>query len=221
MSFKLQFNASIKKELVTKVLQRKFKLVRENIKNVLRNEAFPHLITLIMKGYDSLSDRGEKGPDDPTSPSRWRPEFLAKLHKDLEDTFIATKDIISVKIGDRDFLGYDPSGVINPDDTQPLHWLVFYIEGLIGDWAFITPDDYNRLTRGNYETKWGRFSQGFMVSKEDYQEQGWDRTIPFSQVRHPFSGFAPLDIFTEALNEFKIRPFIQKAIDAAIRGKRV
>ena len=40
-------------------------------------------------------------------------------------------------------------------------------------------------------------------------------------VKHPFSGFSPLDIFAEALNEFKIRPFIQEAINAAIRGVKV
>ena len=60
-----------------------------------------------------------------------------------------------------------------------------------------------------------------MISKEQYQYQGWDKVIPFDQVRHPFSGFAPLDIFTEALNEFKIRTFIQKALDAATKGERV
>jgi hypothetical protein len=60
-----------------------------------------------------------------------------------------------------------------------------------------------------------------MVSKSEYEEQGWDRVIPFSEVRHPFSGYSPVDIFAEALREFKLRPFVQKAIDAAIQGRRL
>ena len=60
-----------------------------------------------------------------------------------------------------------------------------------------------------------------MMSKQNYEEQNWTKVIPFSEVRHPFSGFSPLDIFTEALNEFNLRPFIQQALDAAMRGKQI
>jgi len=60
-----------------------------------------------------------------------------------------------------------------------------------------------------------------MISREDFYAEGWNEVVPFESVRHPFSGFAPVDIFTEALHEWRIRPFIQKAIDAAIRGKRL
>ncbi len=60
-----------------------------------------------------------------------------------------------------------------------------------------------------------------MISKEDYSEEGWDKIMPFEAVRHPFSGYSPLDIFTEALNEWKIRPFIEKAISASVKGRRL
>jgi len=221
MAFKININANIKREILNKILERRLKLIRENVRVVMRNKALPHLIDLIMKGYDELTDRAAMGPDDPTNPANWRSEFLTKLREELEDNLIVTGNRIIAKLGDRDFLGYDPSGTIDTDDTEPLHWLVFYLEGLIGDWAFITREDYNRITGGKYDPQWGRFGQGFMISKENYQTQGWDRIIPFDQVRHPFSGFAPLDIFTEALNEFKIRPFIQKALDAAVKGEKI
>ncbi len=221
MAFKIKIGAQIKKDILNKIIGRKLKLIRENITSVMRNKALPHLVDLIMKGYDSLSDRAAMGPDDPTNPANWRSEFLTKLRQDLDDNLVVAGNLIIAKLGDKDFLGYDPSGNVDPGDTEPLHWLVFYIEGLIGDWAFVTPEDYNKITRGKYNPQWGRFSQGFMISKENYQSQGWDQVIPFDQVRHPFSGFSPLDIFTEALNEFKIRPFIQKALDSAIRGEKV
>ena len=221
MAFKIKINARIDKSQLGRIIERRQKLIKENIRDIMRNKALPLLIDLIMKGYDELSDRMSVGPDDPTSPARWRLEFLTKLREDLQNNLVLTGDRIITKIGDKDFLGYNPSGTIDPNDTQPLHWLVFYIEGLIGDWAFITPEDYVKITRGKYDPKWGRFNRGFMISKEDYESQGWSRIIPFDQVRHPFSGFSPLDIFSEALNEFKIRPFIQKAITAAVRGEKV
>jgi hypothetical protein len=220
MVFKIKINAKIDKAALSRIIQEKQKLIKENIREVMRHKALPHLIDLVMGGYDELSDRMEAGPEDPTNPANWRSEFLSKLREDLEDNLILTGDRIVAKIGDTDFLGYDPSGTIDPADTEPLHWLVFYIEGLAGDWGFVTPEDYNTITRGKYDPQWGRFSRGFMISREEYEAQGWSKVIPFEQIRHPFSGFSPLDIFSEALNEFKIRPFVQKAIEAAVRGEK-
>lgn len=221
MAFKINLAAKIDRAKLKKIVENKQKLIMANIKSVVKNEAIPHLIDLIMVGYDDLSARAAIGPDDPTNPQNWRAEFLAKLRKDLDDTLIVTRDRIVVRLGDKEFLGYNPTGTIDPDDTEPLHWLVFFIEGLAGDWGFVTPDTYQRITRGRYNPQWGRFSQGFMISREDYEEQGWSQVVPFDQVRHPFSGYAPVDIFREALNEFKIRPFIRKAIDAAVQGRRL
>lgn len=221
MSFKIKLKAKIDKAALSKILEAKLKLIRGNVLSVMRNKALPQLVDLIMVGYDSLSDRMGTGPEDPTDPSHWRSEFLTKLREDLEDNLMVTGNRITAKIGETSFLGYNPSGEVEPGDTEPLHWLVFYLEGLAGDWGFVTPEDYNRITRGAYDPKWGRFGQGFMISKEEYESQGWSNTIPFDQVRHPFSGFSPFDIFTEALNEFKIRPYVQKALDAAVRGEKL
>lgn len=214
--------ANINTASLKQIIQKKQELIQANIVAVLRREAIPDLIDRIMVGYDKLSQIANQGPDDPTSPDNWRGDFLRKLEEDLAQTFVVAGDRISVRLGDKDFLGYDPSKQISPDDTEPLHWLVFYIEGLIGDWAFVTPETYTKVTRGGkYESGWGRFKQGFMVSKGNYEEQGWDRVVPFEEVRHPFSGFSPLDIFAEALREFNLRPFIQKAVDAASQGKKL
>jgi hypothetical protein len=60
-----------------------------------------------------------------------------------------------------------------------------------------------------------------MISKEDFDKEGWGSYISFEEARHPFSGYSPLDIFTEALNEFRIRPFIERAIKASKEGKRL
>ncbi len=218
---KIKIKLSIDEANLKKILKVKQKLIQENIRDVMKREGIPFLIDRIMMGYDKLGDIADLGPEDPTNPSLWRAEFRARLFKDFDETFVFNGNRLSVKLGNKEFLGYNGADTIDPDDTAPLHWLVFYIEGLLGDWAFITPEVYQTITGRNYEPAWGRFNDGFMVSKTDYQDQGWDRVVPFEQVRHPFSGFSPLDIFDEALREFKIRPFIQKAITAAVKGKRV
>ncbi len=201
-----------------KILQQKQELIQHNVMEVVKTEAMPHLIDLIMDGYDELSDRMSGMPEDPTSPEYWRAEFKAKLEQDLERNLIVTDKGLIVSLGDKEFLGYTDSGEWDSQSTQPLDWLVFYIEGLLGDWAFITPELYARRT--NHATP-GRFAEGFLISRADFESEGWDEFVSFDSVRHPFSGMSPLDIFTEALNEFKLKPFIGKAVKFAQEGKRL
>ena len=218
--FKIKANIDIPK--LKGIFEKKQKLIQRNIVTVLKKDAIPFLIERIMVGFDGLSDRADMLPEDPTNPGNWRATFLVKLEEDLQRTFVVAGNRITIRLGDKEFLGYDPSGSIDRDDTEPLHWMVFFIEGLVGDWGFISPENYIRLTGGRrYSPTWGRFSDGFMISRQEYEEQGWDKAIPFAQIRHPFSGFSPVDIFAEALREFRLRPFIQKAIDASIKGKQL
>jgi hypothetical protein len=206
---------------LAKIIEKKQKLIRDNIATVLKKEAIPHLISKIMMGYDNLIALANTGPDDPTNPANWRTTFLVRLNEELERTFIVSGNKISVKLGERSFLGYSDVEEADPNDNEPLHWLVYYLEGLVGDWGFITPEIYKKLTRREYQAGWGRFNEGYMISKENYETNGWGRKIPFSQIRHPFSGFSPTNIFTEALREFNLRPFIQKAIKAAVQGRKL
>lgn len=196
-------------------------LIRNNVAHVVRNEALPHLIDLVMKGFDDLSDRADMLPEDPTNPANWRQEFLNKLREDLEQTFTLTDRGIIVRIGEKEFFGYDPGGRA-PEGQEPLVWLVYYIEGLAGEWGFITPELYDQFRgSGSYQADWGRFGQGFLISKEQFDDEGWSEVTTFDSIKHPFSGFSPVDIFNEALNEFELRPFIQKAIKAAAQGRKL
>ncbi len=218
--FKIKANIDTSK--LKQVLEKKQKLITANIATVIQKDALPYLIERIMVGFDSLVERADMLPEDPTNPSNWRADFLNKLEEDVSQNFFVEGNKIIIRIGDKDFLGYDPSGSIDASDTEPLHWMVFYLEGLVGDWGFISPETYTKVTKGGtYQASWGRFNDGFMISREEYENKGWDRVVPFSQIRHPFSGFSPLDIFAEALQEFHLRPFIRKAIDAAVKGTKL
>lgn len=208
---------------LTKIIAKKKKLLRANLRTVLIFDAVPILMELIMAGYDGLGDRMDLLPEDPTNPANWREEFREQLEQDFADSFCVEGDTIIFAFGNRDVLGYTASGEQAEGDTAPLHWLVFYFEGLIGEWGFIDTNLYQQFRSpeggvGKFKAG-GKFGAGFMISKTDFFDEGWDKVVPWSSIRHPFSGFAPLDIFTEAIREFSLRPFVNKALQATAEGR--
>lgn len=219
MGFKVKLNLDHTK--LRKIIRDKQDLIIHNIQEIVVNEAIPHLIDLIMRGYDDLSAMMTTLPEDPTNPANWREEFKAKLHQDLEQNLIVTDKGLIIHLGDKKFLGYASGGESDPNDDTPLVWLVYYIEGLVGDWAYISPEVYEQRRGHPPDPSWGRFGEGFMLSKSQFEAEGWDEFVPFEEVRHPFSGYSPLDIFTEALNEFQMKTFIAKAIKLSKEGKRL
>ena len=213
----------VDKAALKKVLKEKQELIWHNIRQVVMNQAVNSLVDASMEGFDRLSQRAGQLPEDPTNPSNWREEFRESLHQDIYDTISFEDNTISFYVGNKDFLGY-VEGVDTNDknDDSPLKWLVYYIEGLAGDWAYISAENYEKIKgAGSYKPEWGRFGKGFMISREDFDAENWGTIIPFASVRHPFSGYAPLDIFTEALNEWSLHPFIELAIEAAVRGEKL
>jgi hypothetical protein len=213
---KLKFDQSKLK----KILESRQELIHHNIIIVVKTEAVPHLIDQIMEGYDRLSDRMDTLPEDPTNPANWRMAFKTKLDEDLLRNLTVTAKGLIIRLGDKEFLGYTDSGK-DPEDNSPLTWLVYYLEGLMGEWAFISLDIYKEKRKNSKGTSLGRFGKGFMLSKEQFDKEGWGSVISFEEARHPFSGFSPVDIFTEALNEFRFKPFIEKAIKASKEGRRL
>lgn len=219
MSIKVK--ATVDRDKVKKIIAKKRKLLHQNIEAVIRNDAIPYLIALVMKGYDELSERMEgMQEDDPTNPANWREEFIELLREDFEDNFLYQDNKIIIRMGDKNILGYT-GGEQDPGDDQPIHWLVFYLKGLVGEWAFISPGVYERITGRKYKPHWGKFGEGFMISRKAYYGKGWNRVMAFEEVRHPFSGFAPLDIFREAVNEFKLSTFVKRAVTATAEGRKI
>ena len=153
--FKIKANIDVSK--LKSTIEKKQKLIQKNIVTVLKRDAIPLLISRVMVGYDRLSDVADQSPEDPTNPANWRAEFLSALEEDLTRTFVVAGDRISIRLGDKQFLGYSGGNTIDPNDTEPLHWMVFFIEGLIDDWAFISPEKFTQITGQPYKPGWGRF----------------------------------------------------------------
>jgi len=215
MVFKIRLK--IDPESLKESLIHKRNLISHNIEKVFREEALPHLVNLIMLGFDDLGARANLLPTDPTNPDNWRQEFEESLWRDIEESITIKSagglDKIEVGIGNKDFLGY---GREEDKSSTPLIWLVYFLEGLAGEWGFVT----SNMVGGK---DFGRFGEGFMISREQYHNEGWHRRtgISFEQIRHPFSEYSPKDIFIEALYEFDLKSFIAKAIRAASQEIRL
>lgn len=235
MKVKLKLSKE-QKALAEKIVQDRLKLISDNIESEMKNTAVPHLIDLVMKNYDKLGERMERlGPEDPTNPALWRDVFKAKLEKDALDTFFYDRNtgIIKVNLGEKTYLGYGDEPSHN--DNSPMVWMVYYLEGLAGNWAWITKDIYEKAYPTSvWDSQWGRFKDapGFMLSAGEFfartkmTKHGpvnvpWRKVASWSEVKHPFSAFSPIDIFAEAMNEFDIRPFVEKALKAALAGKKL
>jgi len=213
-----------KPKLQSLIIKKK-RLIQRNIKSVVQKEVIPHVIDLIMEGYDDLAQLADQGAgqDDPSRPSEWREIFRAHLFESANKSFKAKKEFISLGIGDRAFLG-DLGTFVDKEDAEPLHWMVFFLEGMVGEFALITPDTYEKLKPNKtFDDSWGRFEDEpvFMIERKAYFAQGFNDIIPWEQVRHPFSGVRPPDIFANALAQLNMRPFLKKAIKAAIEGREI
>lgn len=219
MGFKASLSFDTAK--LKKIIKAKQDLVQHNVFTVVRTEAMPNLIDKIMVGYDRLSDRMSSLPEDPTNPANWRQEFKAKLLQELETNLIVSDKGLIIRLGDKEYLGYTDDEEGDPNSNKPLTWLVYYLEGLLGEWAFISESIYAQKRKSSGTSQLGRFGDGFMISRAQFEREDWDSVISFEEARHPFSGYSPLDIFTEALNEFKLKPFIERAIKASKEGKRL
>lgn len=216
---------TVDKPKLEKLILKKKRLIQRNIRTVVRDEVIPHVVELVMVQYDELSEIAEQGVghDDPSRPSVWRSVFRQHLLDSAANSFKARKNTIEVGIGDRAFLG-DFGFFIDEEDSEPLHWMVFFLEGLVGEFALITPQTYAQLKpNSEFDDDWGRFESDpvFMIERKAYFKQGFHKIIPWDQVRHPFSGVRPPDIFAAALSKLNMRPFIKKAIKAAVEGKEL
>lgn len=221
----LKLKLKMNKPKLESLLIKKKRLIQRNIKSVIQKEVIPHVVDLVMEGYDELSQLAEEGvgKDDPSRPSEWRDIFKTHLLESANASFKSTRNTIEVGMGENAFLG-DLSTFVDDEDSQPLHWMVFFLEGLVGEFALITPQTYAKLKpHKEFDDSWGRFENDpvFMIERKAYFAQGFNKIIPWNLVRHPFSGVRPPDIFATALSKLNIRPFIKKAIKAAVQGKEI
>lgn len=194
--------------------------MKTDIEKVFKKHAGPALKKAMLRAYDELATEEEsqyppfiKGQD-PLSLKKVRHLFEDQLDREL-DAIRFVGDVLVVEIGNqRDWGIGDEEAAEGAPKT--VDFLGFYIEGVVGEWAFITFGMYNEF-RGHGLSEYGRLGDGFLISKERYIKEGWEKEAKFEDVRHPISGHPPYNGFEQAMAKFDFSPYINKALQPALK----
>jgi hypothetical protein len=172
---------------------------------------FEDLRAALLEAYDILADaeEAEMGSDvkgkDIATLSKFRGLFASQLNNELAAAEFSGDSII-IKIGDSEKWGMgrskdEGSGESPKGPPESVDFLGYYIEGGIGEFAYITKEHFKKRRPYRTPDNLGRFGEGFLISETAYAEEGWERItkVPFSQVRHAISGQRPYDGFERAI----------------------
>lgn len=180
------------------------KLLIKNIINAVETKIAPALIDKIMEQF-KVELLGKVSITDPTAPEHFEKDFLDILIETVNDSLIISSDSVSFSLRDNSKLGY--SG----DIVKPVQTMVFLLEGILGQYAFITLDIYEQH-RKKMGDRLGRFGGGFLITKDLFFKEHWDRTISWNKARWGFSNAGPINVF-EIDNSI-----VNKIIDETIKN---
>ena len=188
--------------------------LKENLKEIVVKEAGPALIDEILEQYE-LQLFGIAPDNDPTRPELWEGEFSELLFADLEESIEITNHGISFGLGDKTALGFDAPP--SPESQDVLKTFAFILEGILGAYAWITPEIYELKKPWVNDFEFGRFGVGFLMPEEVFYDEGWDEVISFDEVRWGFSGEGPKEIFFSAYASFNWDPYLTKAVEKTVK----
>jgi hypothetical protein len=201
-------------KLETKVKNLFLRLFKKNLMEVISTEAGPALINKILDQYElELFDIAPV--TDPTAPEFWQDEFSELLYQDLEESIEITNRGVSFGLGDKDALGFDSPPSTESQDV--LKTFVYILEGIIGEYAWITPEVYTLKKPWAEWEGYGRFGEGFLMPRDQFEEEEWDDVISFEEVRWGFSDSGPKDIFFNAYADFDWSPYLIKAVEKTVK----
>jgi len=181
----------------------------------LRSEFKKHYLAVIqehaneimaayMAAYDEVSELAESrtGPaikgKDPSSLRNLRGLFQAQIAKEVKENILFEGDALVINLLQMDELGFGKEET-DPGPPRTVDILSYYIEGISGGFAFITPQQYAARGRRS-KRRLGRLGGGIMIPKLRYEQERWQEVtgFTFDDVRHPISGFPPYDGFKKA-----------------------
>lgn len=173
------------------------------------------LLSAFVKQYDLLvaREKSEYGPlvrnSDPSSLEKFRDLFIEQTTKEL-DSIRIEGDLLLIEIGNKALWGFGREDAPEGPPTS-VDILVYYLEGVVGEFGFLSIDHYQM--RRKRVAKVGRFGEGFLISKEDYEEEGWERitNIKFEEIRHPISGQPPFKGFDTIAGSLDFSLFVKEA----------
>lgn len=194
----------------------------------IKTTVIPQIVANLMKVYDKELLVKEPGYD-PARPSVARMAFKESVFKGLSQSLQASSGGFSIGTGDIRELGYEEhseSHLKSLGKHPPvLSWLIFYLEGFIGEFAFITEETYRKfaakgiIAQSSVDkfSSWGWYGHGFLISRQAYIKKGLDKAVPFDKVRHPFSGSHPVKVFERAMDGIDFLSVAQNAMKTALK----
>ena len=194
--------------------------LKDNIWHIMIFEAGPAYIDIIMDEYEKQLE-GIVQEDDPTAPENLKEQFQEKLSTTLKFDTKWEGDKLQVQIVNFEELGYDnaPEGW----ETDLMRTFVFILEGIAGEYAWIGEDFYKARAKEYPEMetrepgqRYGRVGEGYLIERERFYKEGWDKFGTFDSFRWGFSNQGPKDIFEAAQKRFDWEPYYDKAIDKTI-----
>lgn len=202
------------------------------LQKMFSEEVIPKISDNLMRAYDETLAIHEPGYD-PAKPSVARAAFKESIDKSLKSTLDVVGTSVSLSTGNtadlgyaNHSLGYLKSGV--PKDPNPLDWLIFYLEGFIGDFYFVTLEDFQKFVAAGLRSAdsldkfrdWGWYGQGFLIPAKTYMAQGFDKAPGVTHKKHPFSGKSKSDIFDRAMEGVDVVALVDLAITRALDNMR-
>lgn len=191
------------------------------LQEVLRTQARDEIRDVYLSTYDKLAAQEEneagsaiKGLD-PLSLKNLRPVFQQQLERELATAKVTSTGNVVINLMNKDLLGY-ASSTPPKGPVQTVDVLAYYLEGVQGEHAFITPEQYKEGrgdgTRGNFG---GRVGGGFMMDRKHYEREGWEKItgVPFSAVRHPISDQTPFKEFDTLAKKIDFKKYIKLALE--------
>jgi hypothetical protein len=163
------------------------KLLVKNVINAVRTDIANALIKKVMEQFH-IGLIGKVSLDDPAAPEHFEGDFLEILTETVNSSMVVTQDGISFSLRDNSKLGYDG------DISRPVDTMVFLLEGILGEYAFLTPKMYGKRMHKQGKPV-GRWGKGALMTRERFLEEGWDKTISWSEARWGFSNTGPINIF--------------------------
>lgn len=159
----------------------------KSIVEFIRIKIGPRLIQQVMDKFQ-VELIGKVSLDDVSAPEHFQDDFMRAITEDIDASLISTPGGVGFSFGNKDKLGY--SGEV----TSPLQTMVFLLEGILGEYAFISPIIF-ALRRGNSGASKGRWDHGFLITKETFLKEGWEKVVPWEKARWGFSNTGPINIF--------------------------
>lgn len=190
--------------------------------DVFRVEGVPLIKTKLLRAYDQLADEEEgqmgarvKGKD-PLSLKRVRHLFERQITEELKTSISVVNGELIIQIMDKAKLGFGSEGSAEgaPDTVD---FLAVYLEGIIGEFAFITPQQYKN--RGRRSSKpLGRLGGGFLMPRDRYESELWAEVTgaAFDEVRHSISGQGPFRGFDIAIKDLDFSSIISNVVTKTV-----